>query len=141
MQVESNPKRGAERFISIDVERTDDPTDFNTGQLDPKGRERFGAEVQRPYRAVRGRASISWKSHDDREKCIAHQERRGRWRCVLCYMKAMQRGELKPGGPVYLDPSITGSDKLRAIDGTRRLMACLEAGIPTIDVVIIVGVN
>jgi len=139
LAVEFDEEWGAERFISIEVELTDDLVEFDPATLDVAGRKRFRRQAKLPHRAIRGWATISWKSEQDRERCIVDQSDRGRWRRVRRHIRKIRHGVMQPGGPVYLHPSITCGDKLRPIDGTRRLMACLELAIPRIPVVVLVA--
>lgn len=144
MQVQSKPDSGCERFISIEVELTSESAAFDPNDLDRIGRREFDRHVQgRPYRAVTGMAAISWKSPSDRQECMQYQTaRRGnRWQTVLAYAALISARTMPPGGPVLLHPSLTGAadGKLQPIDGARRLMACLEAGLKSIPVVVFVS--
>jgi hypothetical protein len=143
MEVRTPPHTGAERFMAIDVHITEEPADdFDPGRLAPKGRAHFVAAAQAAgYRAVKGAAAIRWRSAADRANCERYQRGRGdRWGEVLRCARRLRDGELLRHGPVYLHPTLTEAPdgKLTAIDGTRRLMAALEAGLTHIDVVVIV---
>lgn len=109
--------------------------------LDRIGRRNFRALVTDNFTAVTGIASISWKSKDDRIKCIKDQAKRGRWDKVIAYENLIINGKWDKSklGPVYIHPSFTNSpgNKLKPIDGARRVMAHIEANKNSIEVVVI----
>ena len=139
LYVHSNPNKGAERFIEMVVTIDSETSDFLPSALDRKGRETFDQLIgHRPVVAQRGTLHARWKSPAHREACKEYQTRRGRWQKVKRYSAQMLAGDNFPP-PVFLHPSITGGTDglLMPIDGTRRIMACLEAGIGEIPVLII----
>lgn len=141
MDVQMHERKGAERFINIDVLLTNESASFYEKDLDPTGRKRLLYITGGNYRAVKGIAAVSWKSPDDRLKCIDYQTGRGRWKKVVQYADRLRNGDRPKNGPVYMHPSITSQidGKLMAIDGTRRLMAYLEAGFDQVEVVVLLG--
>lgn len=153
-QVETLPDKGFERFATISVVATDSPVNGEWRlHLDSVARRRLKVALgKRSYSAVRGHASISWKSDEDRHRCVEYQSgrpgrngksrrngKRSRWDDVLDDAARLGAGELPPSGPVFLHPSVTGlpSDILRPIDGARRIMSAIEAGLKVIEVVIV----
>lgn len=140
-EVFRNPPGRAEAFVSIEVHVTAQSATFELSKLDGTAKRRLvaaskGAEVT----AVKGMASISWKSPESRATCIAdHNEvpRLERWKTVQKYAGWIKEGRFPQHGHVYLHPSVTGKDNLEVIDGTRRLLAYLEAGQMEMPVIIL----
>ncbi len=119
-----------ERFVNIEVHISDDPVDVKKELLDRRGEKDLRNYAKgKEHRAVAGVAKISWKSEEDRAACIADhrdEKRQKRWIVMEESMERMKAGEFPQFAHVYLHPSLTGSEGLMAIDGTRRMLAYLE---------------
>lgn len=139
--VRVNPNKGCERFIDFSVDVSDDGLTLDERRLGRAGRRAILANAgDKAYRAVKGRARISWKSDDHRMRCIAEQTRRGRWQDVLDSSARMRNGEYPSSGPVFIHPSLATSHDgmLIPVDGARRLMGYLEAGHHEVGVIVLV---
>lgn len=137
-RVKETPDRGAERFMTIIVTMTEKPVKFNYDSLDSVGKKKIRS-INNPvsYQAI---AEIEWKSEIDREACKEYQEGRNRWIDVEEYSERIINGEFPKINAVFLLPNKqnnTQSSELEPVDGTRRLMAFCEAGVRTIEVVVI----
>lgn len=141
-RVFANPAKGAERFIEMEVAMHDEGFPLSLLELDAPGKRTL-AKYANGMSLVRfsGTMTASWKSPEDREACMRNQIARRRWKKVLKYARWLKEGRRPPHGPTYLHPSITGRQDslLVPIDGTRRLMSYLEAGMSDIPVVILVA--
>ena len=139
--IEANPTRGLERFLNMKISITDKVVFFEIDKLDKVGKREFRKYVTENFIAVVGLASISWKSKKDRNKCILDQTKRSRWKKVEAYRDLIINGKWDKSkqGPTYIHPSFTNSidNKLRPIDGARRIMAYIEANVNCIEVNII----
>ena len=140
---------GCEQFMNIKVKFRDTPA-VNFHQaikifgkkkiLDKKARKELPPE----YDAVLGIARISWKSEEDRQKCIANQSSRNgahgtnRWANVLYATKLISQDKLHRFPEPIFKKLKDIEDNLFPVDGARRLMAYLEAGFTQIHVVLIV---
>ena len=119
--------------VSMSEERVELP------RLDRIGRNHFKRFVAgRRSVCFKGSMTARWKSDDDREKCKQERTENGRWKDVEDYKLAMLNGNTFPPA-VLLHPSLTGRPDglLTPIDGARRLMASLEAGVAAIPVVVV----
>ena len=133
----ADPHRGCERFIEATVRLSDEPSQLPI--LDRKGQERFDKYIAgRSFIAVKGILTAVWKSEADRELCKTDQSNRGRWEGVQRCKAGLLAGDKLPPS-VFLHPSITGrSDSLLVpVDGARRLMAQLEAGLLQVPVIVV----
>ncbi len=141
LEIESYPDGGFERFTHGSVMVTDETVALGPGALDRKAKKMIRQYTKGPYEPVKGIAQVSWKSAEDREKCIENQKRRSRWAKVEKYADLMRQGQWdysKPD-PVFLHPSLVGPEarQLKSANGARRIMAHLELQHETIDVIIL----
>ena len=128
---------GCEQYIEMSVTVSRQHVDLHS--LDPNGNRQFRRYVAgRPFACFGGTMIARWKGSAEREKCKQERIPNGRWRDVEGYKAAMMAGDTFPPG-VLLHPSITGrlDGLLVPIDGARRLMASLEAGLVSIPVVVV----
>src|SRR5260221_7408346 len=84
LDIESKRHSGFERYIVSAVTITDEIVDFPADALDRRGRDVVGTLTEE-FEVVLGIARITWKSREDREKCIEDQRRRSRWADVEFY--------------------------------------------------------
>lgn len=154
MHVKPGHGNGAEKFIDMRVKVTGKVLPFDAKCLDPAGRQALKRATvnNADYIAVEGQAKAAWKSPEDRGRCIERQMilpnthecvcgvmHATRLDCVLCFAEHIKQGQLPKVVAVYLHPSLTGhtDDLLMGIDGSRRIMAHLEANINEFDVVVV----
>lgn len=133
--------RGAGRFLRCEVTLTQEPAEFDETALDQAALKRLKKATKgRPYRTVKAVAGIAWASPEARQACVSEQMEKGRWRRVLEYVKLLADGQCLPHPPVFLHPALAGAgdNLLREIDGTRRQLAYLEAGIEHLEIVVLV---
>ena len=134
-------KNGADNFINLDTKPNDGEAikSFNPkNYLDEKGEERLHDIVRdQKYHAVKCCASINWNNDKARDECFSHQSPE-RLEDVKCYAADMRKGDIFPM-TVLVHPSLHKKcdDKLVGIDGSRRLMAYLEADIYEIDIIVL----
>jgi hypothetical protein len=139
-EVFRNPPGNAEQHVQIAVRLTGEPIAFDQSCLDKAGRKRLAkAAADKEWVAVKGIATVSWRSEEDCDKCLANQKKRGRYQRISEYASRIGRGEYPDFGHVYLHPSLTGRENLEVIDGTRRLLAYLEAGQHEMPVVVLIA--
>lgn len=120
---------------------SDEPIEVKRVLLDGRGRKDLrNHEKGTASQAVVGVAKIAWKSEEDRAACIADHEqdekRQRRWSVMTKSMERMKAGEFPQFAHAYLHPSLTGSEGLMVIDGTRRMLAYLELGRAEMPVVV-----
>lgn len=96
-----------------------------------------------PWRAVRGRAKIAWKSPEARKSCIEYETNfRNRWKKVEEYRELYERGDRPEYEAVFAAPSLTGNPncELELLDGMRRILANLESKRDEVDVVVLTAI-
>jgi hypothetical protein len=141
IEVFRNPQGRTEEFVSIEVRVQDTLAIVELPKLDGRARRHLSRVSQGAMVvAVFSTAFISWKTVESRKLCMAdHNDvrRRKRWKAVQKYAEQMAHGQFPEHGHVYLHPSVTGEDNLVVIDGTRRMLAFLEAGYDEMPVVVV----
>jgi hypothetical protein len=134
-----------ERFVTGKVDITNEPVGIETCHLDKRGKDRFEeCRAKMDVETIIGISRFRWKSAEDREKCIAEQKsknKRGtcgesRWTDVLAIVDAINQNVDLPL-PALVHPDLCDHEGLWVIDGSRRFVAYVEAGIEEFRVVVV----
>lgn len=146
MWIESCPDGGFERYTNGLVAITGDVVTLGAGALDRTAKKVIRQSVTDPYEPVKGIARIEWKSVEDRARCIKYQmKRKGRtgtrWDDVERFVELMRSEQWNyfSPGPIFIQPYLTTSamQRLKSVNGARRIMAHLEAKHDAIDVIVL----
>lgn len=144
MMVFTNPPGKSEAFVDIVICVGDQEAEFAPTLLDAAGRQRLRNATQgQPHTAFEGTAQLKWRCEGARAACIADHEkspsRRTRWARVQEYAERMRQGEFPPQGHVYVIDTSIENRPVTVIDGTRRMMAHLEAGMMEMRIIALVA--
>jgi hypothetical protein len=140
-EFESNPDRGFERFVKSSVILGPRILLNISINLDKYAREILEFYFKGEFRVYKATAQVSWKTEEDRQSCMAHEIKKGRWEQVGKYSRLMQSGNWRYSGilPVFIHPAAFNSplNVLKPVDGARRIMAYLEANQHIIPIYVI----
>ena len=134
-----------EKHIDVEVLITDSPVSLEQCKLDERGIKRVRQKTANlPFEVVTGFAYVKWRSTEHRQACKSDQELNtegrtngeNRWTDIQKYKERALSGEPLPP-PTVVHPSLTELNGLEVIDGIRRLVAGVEAGISPIAVAVI----
>ncbi|GJL81587.1 MAG: hypothetical protein DHS20C01_12210 [marine bacterium B5-7] len=132
-----------EQFVDIDVRLTGEIAQFDYNPfLDKRALSDLATyQDDKPLIPVLGIAKIAWKDDDSQAAWRAthvngSERRRKRFRDVERYVEKLRSGIRPPFAHVYLHPSVTGLDGLMVIDGSRRMISFLIAGLNEMPVLI-----
>lgn len=104
--------------------------------LDRAGWKGFNHFVKdNPYKVFRGKVWAEWKTREHRYMCFMEQEKNNRKERIDEYASKIKCGDMPAFSSTFIFDSFNG--KFYAIDGSRRLIACLEAGYNLSDGVVI----
>lgn len=108
------------------------PTILYYDNLDKAGWNGFKHFVKAPYKVFCAKIGAEWKTREHHEMCFVEQEKNNRQWQIDEYARKIKCGDM----PVFSSTFIFNG-RFYGIDGSRRLIACLEAGYNISDGIVI----
>jgi len=140
-----HPRDAIEKYLEGTVELTITPVSIRIASFDEKGKMRYAkCKEHGAISTVIGHAQFRWTSPSARMKCIDLQKTKrkdrmpgeNRWTEIIRMTEAIKMNKQLPW-PTLLHPSLHGQEGLLLIDGARRLLAYVEAGVSYFNVIVV----
>ena len=134
-----------EKYLDGGIEITNEIVPIEECELDrPRGVKRFrGYTSGKDYVVVRGIAQFVWRGEEGRLLCEENQKSKNgrtedgsRWTDIVSIAEAILSGTKTPL-PALVHPSLHEYEGLMIIDGARRVVAHVEAGLDSFAVAVI----